>query len=270
MESADESDIVRTEMTAGTKNVNVGGSVRSTLTASVLSVIMLAASIMADPAIQIPDATFNFGRVAQNAKVGHLFWIKSTGNDTLRITKVVPGCGCTQMPLKDSVLGPGDSTELEVIFSTKGFKGYVTKAPYLETNVNEEKTYLKIYAECMPEEDTSTTVRVVPGRLDVSQFRDKPRRKATFTILNTTGEDLEITKVLGAPKYFKLTLPTSVKAHGKAEGSIEVVESMITKDFESAFTIETSDDSHTRYTVPVTRQYRVKDNSGVTQVSSGK
>jgi len=244
--------------------------VRSTLTTCVLSSIILAASVFADPAIKIPDATFNFGRVAQNAKVGHLFWIKSTGNDTLRVTKVVPGCGCTQMPLKDSVLGPGDSTELEVIFSTKGFKGYVTKAPYIETNVNDEKTYVKIYAECMSEEDSTTTVRVVPGRLDVSQFRDKPRRKSTFTIINTTDADLEITKILGSPKYFKLSLPTVVKARGKAEGSVEVVESMITKDFESAFTFETSDDSHTRYTVPVTRQYRVKDNSGVSQVSSGK
>jgi Protein of unknown function (DUF1573) len=249
---------------------NIGGSVRKALTAGILIIAIFTGAALAVPGIQIPDASFNFGRVAQNAKVGHLFWIKSTGNDTLRITKVVPGCGCTQMPLRDSVLGPGDSTELEVVFSTKGFKGYVTKTPYLETNVGDEKTYVKILAECMPEDDTATAVRVVPARLDVSQFREKPRRKATFEIINNTDADLEITKILGSPKYFKLTLPTSVKARSKAEGSIEVVESMIPKDFESAFTFETSDDSHTRYTIPVMRQYRVKDNAGTSQASAGK
>jgi Protein of unknown function (DUF1573) len=250
------------------EKINVGGKVSKALSQSIFIVAILTGTAMAGPGILIPDATFNFGRVAQNTKVGHLFWIKSTGDDTLRITKVVPGCGCTQMPLKDSVLGPGDSTELEVVFSTKGFKGYVTKTPYLETNIDDEKTYVKIIAECMPEDDTTTTVRVVPAKLDVSQFREKPRRKATFVIINNTDADLEITKILGSPKYFKLTLPASVKAHGKAEGSIEVVESMISRDFESAFTFETSDDSHTRYTIPVMRQYRVKDNAGAVQTSA--
>jgi hypothetical protein len=247
-----------------------GGKVFKPFLCVSLFILCVAGTILAEPAITIPDASFNFGRVAQNAKVGHVFWIKSTGSDTLRILKAVPGCGCTQMPLADSTLAPGDSTELEVIFSTKGFKGYVTKTPYLETNVNDEKSYVKIYAECLPEDDTTTAIRVAPSRLDVSQFREKPRRKATFTIINTTAEDLDITKILGAPKYFKLTLPASVKAHAKAEGSVEVVDAMITKDFESAFTFEISDDSHTRYTIPVTRQYRVKDNSGVSAASSGK
>ena len=44
-----------------------------------------------NPVLTIPDTLFNFGFAPQNSIIAHTFWLKSTGNDTLRILRVVPG-----------------------------------------------------------------------------------------------------------------------------------------------------------------------------------
>ena len=67
----------------------------------------------------IEEAEFDFGYVPQNSKVSHLFFLHNGGEDPLVIERVVPGCGCTRAPLKKSELAPGETTELEIIFSTK-------------------------------------------------------------------------------------------------------------------------------------------------------
>jgi len=41
--------------------------------------------------IEVPQASFNFGYVPQGSTISHVFWLKSVGLDTLRITDVRPG-----------------------------------------------------------------------------------------------------------------------------------------------------------------------------------
>lgn len=61
-----------------------------------LAIAILAASLWAVPCwsaprLTLPESAFNFGFVPQNAKVSHEFWLHSTGDDLLKILKVVPG-----------------------------------------------------------------------------------------------------------------------------------------------------------------------------------
>ena len=56
-----------------------------------LFILICVSSATAAPRMSIPEATFNFGYVPQNAKINHGFWLHSTGDDTLKILKVVPG-----------------------------------------------------------------------------------------------------------------------------------------------------------------------------------
>lgn len=51
----------------------------------------LFGSALADPAITIPESVFDFGYVPQHSKISHVFWLFSTGTDTLKILKVKPG-----------------------------------------------------------------------------------------------------------------------------------------------------------------------------------
>jgi hypothetical protein len=43
------------------------------------------------PEMTIAEPSFDFGYCPQNSKVSHVFWLHSTGTDTLNIVQVKPG-----------------------------------------------------------------------------------------------------------------------------------------------------------------------------------
>ncbi len=240
---------------------------RFALTFAALLLLPYTGTLYAGPAIEIPESEFDFGRVCQNAKVAHIFWIKSVGDDTLRVTKVVPGCGCTQAPLRDSVIAPGDSTDLEIFFSTKSYRGPVSKRPHLETNASAENMYVKISAVLLSEPDTVMPISLSPYTLDVSQFSENPRRKAKFLIQNKGSQDYELTLVDWSRNHFDVELPKKVKAGETVEGLVVVHEDKLDSEFEQSLTFEINDEEHTRYTLPVKRIYRIKKSTIESELS---
>lgn len=62
-----------------------------TIVAVVAILCILAVSAMAAPRLTIKESTFNFGYVPQNSEISHTFWLYSTGDDSLKILRVVPG-----------------------------------------------------------------------------------------------------------------------------------------------------------------------------------
>ena len=56
-----------------------------------LGCLTLLATAQAAPRLVIDDAEFNFGYVPQNSKISHIFWLRSVGDDSLKILKIVPG-----------------------------------------------------------------------------------------------------------------------------------------------------------------------------------
>ncbi len=227
---------------------------------AVLTVITLGLMIgaaWAAPVLEIPESEFNFGRTAQHATVAHTFWLKSTGDEPVEVVKVVPGCGCAKAPLKDSLLAPGDSTELTIIFDTRSYRGQVTKRPYLELADGDRK-YVKIYTDLMPKPEEAMPISLDPYRLDVSQFTPTPRRMAKFNIVNKGDRDYQLTVVDYGDEYFNLELPKVVKAGQTATGTITVHEELVESEFVHSVTFEIDDEMKTRYTLPVKRMYRAK------------
>ncbi len=56
-----------------------------------LLVLLCTGSVFGAPNLTIPVTDFDFGYVPQNSTISHVFWLKSTGDDTLRILSVKPG-----------------------------------------------------------------------------------------------------------------------------------------------------------------------------------
>jgi hypothetical protein len=241
---------------------------RFTLSFFTLLLLAYTGRLYAGPAIEIPEPTFDFGRVCQNAKIAHIFWIKSVGDDTLRVTKVVPGCGCTQAPLRDSTIAPGDSTDLEIFFSTKSYRGPVSKRPYLVTNAGPDNVYVKISAQLEPEPEAVMPISLSPYTLDISQFSEQPRRKAKFLIQNKGDQDYELTLVDWSRNHFDVELPKKIKAGETVEGLVTIHEDKVESEFEQSLTFETNDENHTRYTLPVKRMYRIKKHNDESEMSS--
>lgn len=105
--------------------------------------IALSALSFAQPRIEIQD-TVNWGLVVPDAppgktsKVSADVEIKNTGTDTLKITEVRPGCGCTSAPLDREVLPPGESTSMHVTLNLPVANGLLTKRITIQSNDEEQ------------------------------------------------------------------------------------------------------------------------------------
>lgn len=52
---------------------------------------LVAGDAVGEPQITIPQPQFDFGYAPQGAIISHVFWLYSTGTDTLKIIQVSPG-----------------------------------------------------------------------------------------------------------------------------------------------------------------------------------
>ena len=141
----------------------------------ILLIIIISTNLMAAPRLTIPESIFKFGYVPQNSKVSHIFWLHSSGEDSLKILKVIPGWGCTKAPLEKSEIAVGDSTRLEIIFNTKKYTKRITKSPRIQTNEGPPDKRVQIISEVVARPDSTYPVVIIPYKLDLTQFGEKIR-----------------------------------------------------------------------------------------------
>jgi len=219
------------------------------------SLVVLSVAALAGPELEIKEATFDFGRISQNRILTHDFWLKSVGDDTLRVVRLWPGCGCTQIPLVDSTIPPGDSMPLTIIFNTGRFVGAVHKTPELTTNESGDRIQLNIHARVLTKDDGPGPLEVRPEVLDVSQFGEKTRRRARFHVENRTDHDMKLVVTDSTGKSFDIKLPGKVGAGETIEGLITVHEDRVEADFEESVTFRAFGSAESSYTLPVKRHY---------------
>ena len=223
-------------------------------------VIFGSVDILAAPRIEIPNHEFSFGKTLQQVGLSHSFWIKSVGEDTLRIIKIVPGCGCTKAPVTDTLIAPGDSTRMDITFATGSYRGYVSKKPYLLTNAGNEKTYVKIHAQVFPNPEDIGPIKLSPLAVDVSQITEKEVRDVTkFLIINPTEQDFEIGPVDIDNKSFDVKLPGKVKAGETVEAEITVHKDALDSEFFESITFAIDDDEMSTFSIAVGRRLLYKE-----------
>ena len=119
-------------MRMSTRTLRIG---ISSLTITFFALSLLTLQSDAKPpqvsGLEITDESTDFGYAPQYSKLSRVYWIKASGQDTVRIHNVKPGCGCTEIPLDKDVIPPGDSARLELIFDTKRSRGAVSKRPQI-------------------------------------------------------------------------------------------------------------------------------------------
>jgi len=70
-----------------------GGYMKRLTPLALLAILALTlnSQLLAQPKMSLPESAFEFGYVPHNSKISHVFWIHSTGTDSLKIVKVSPG-----------------------------------------------------------------------------------------------------------------------------------------------------------------------------------
>lgn len=222
---------------------------------SILLILLLlamgSAKLSAAPRLSIAETSFDFGFSPQNAKLSHVFWLKAEGADSLKILKVVPGCGCTKAPLERNHLAGGDSTRLEIIFSTGKRSGQVSKSPSIQTNAGGPDQRVRIATHIVTRPDSTYPIIIRPYKLTLGQFTDQLRKKHSFTIENISTDEIPIRLIACPPDLFEVDLPTEIGPQSSAQCFLRLTDIGLTESFEKSFTIELGDAKKTRFTVPV-------------------
>ena len=221
-------------------------------------VIMIGSSvsILAGPQLEVINPTINFGKVSQNKVLTSDAWIKSIGDEPLKIITLFSGCGCTEIPLPDSTIKPGDSVRLPIRFSTGNLIGRVAKRPTIQTNAAKEIVPLSIRAEVLVDPGQAWPVVLTPDVADVSQYGEKTRRVDRFWFKNQSNENLRVYVVDTALKSFEVKVPGEIKGRETIEAKLRVVDRRITEDFEESVTFRIEGKETYFYTLPVYRRYR--------------
>ncbi len=154
-------------------------------------------------------------------------------------------------------LAVGDSTRLEIIFSTKSYQGLQSKRPSIETNEGPQSKFVQIKSNIYTNPDSTYPVTLKPYKWDISQYGEKERTKLTYEITNVSDQDLDLALVDTPAGMFKVNLPKRIKAGQTEKGTVEVLGEYVSKEFEKSVTVEFSDAAKTRFTIPVKRTIRI-------------
>jgi hypothetical protein len=153
-------------------------------------------------------------------------------------------------------LAVGDSTQLEIIFSTKRYRNRVTKQPRIQTNEGPPDKTVQIMATVVARPDSTYPVIIKPYKLDLTQIGDKVRDEIRFTIDNVSEQPLSANLVSSHKDLFNVTLPDQIGPGQTGEGILKLTQEGVDGEFEKSFTIQLSDETGSRFTVPVKRSIR--------------
>jgi hypothetical protein len=115
----------------------------------VASLFLVAGVYAADnPRAAAPDTlkpyVWDFGRIKEGEVAKHNFILKNVSREVINLKEVTTSCGCATSKLKKTALGPGEATEVEISFNSRGFSGAVEKYVYVKTDNREAGKHLYI------------------------------------------------------------------------------------------------------------------------------
>lgn len=150
------------------------------------------AAAFSQPKIQASGGTtFDFGDAFTGTKVDRVVTVRNVGTDTLRISDVKAGCGCTAALMTTKNIAPRDSGKLSIVFDTHNYGGSkATKQVYISSNDTAQ-----------PKLTITFSVNVVnilaldPKFFSFSDAKVDSTYTKTITITNPSKESIKILSV---------------------------------------------------------------------------
>ncbi|NLD92586.1 MAG: DUF1573 domain-containing protein [Fibrobacter sp.] len=213
---------------------------------AVAACFIFAAAAFAGPQIEFDTKTFNCGVAVEGVteKIAASFNIKNTGDSTLRLVTVKPGCGCTVVKF-DSLIEPGKSTKIEAEVNIRGYhSGPFSKAISVVSNVDKAPVRLTIEATIQAAIDLSenylrfdsTGVKSKVITL-TSLKQDLKINSISFNVDNVTADEKKVQKL---PITYKLSPSDSTVAAGYKAYKLEIFAPKYTSSIFGTFTIATN------------------------------
>lgn len=202
--------------------------------------------------VQIDDTGFDFGYIPAGAVVSHAYTLHSRGADSLKILSVRPGCGCTKAPLKKEVVAAGDSTSVELVYtSNKAASGNFAKSATVTTNDTDRGNFqLTFKGKAYANPDSLTPLTLSLG--EIALTAQTRTQETKLTVKNVSAAPIRLSLVSDAGEYFAVGLPDAeIKPGQSKEIKVKLNSTLPEDQFQKSFTFAVNDKDGTRYTIPV-------------------
>jgi hypothetical protein len=228
-----------------------------TLLTSIVALLLTATVLAQTPQgsgakVFIDETTFDYGYLPGGEVVSHTYYLHSRGTDSLKILKVQPGCGCTKAPLKKEVVAVGDSSGVELVFtSSKGVKGNVSKSATVTCNDNDRGSFQLVFkGQSYDNPDSLTPLALSQPMIKLDSQSKNLETK--LVVKNVSKSPLKVQLVSVPGEFVKVEAPNSeIKPGKEKEFKVTIDPSALNQSFKKSFTFAVNDQAATRYTVPV-------------------
>ncbi|MBX3746489.1 MAG: DUF1573 domain-containing protein [Verrucomicrobiae bacterium] len=199
------------------------------------------------PRIEFATPNYDFGRVGAGQVVKHDFVFTNTGNATLVLTEVRPGCGCTTSGTWDSEVEPGRTGRIPIQFNSGGFSGRTSKSISVRCNDPQRPSlFLQISA------DVWTPVTLQPASVYFNLTGESPTNQVrTVRLVSNLDGPLTLEEPETESAAFRTHLKT-VQPGREYELEVTTVLPLPTSYVHAPITIKTSSPEVPVLTVPAT------------------
>ena len=157
---------------------------------ALLANLLLASAVLAAPELSVHQGNFNFGTVTQGKKVQHNFVVVNSGDAPLQIRQLSASCGCTAAKPSASVVPPGKSAEIQVVFDSTNFTGAVEKTVAMTTNAGKTPSYtLRL------EGNIIEPLQVIPRQLNLGPLKPGVAKQGSLAVTNMGSGNVKLVAV---------------------------------------------------------------------------
>lgn len=194
---------------------------------SILSLLAVALTVVAQPRISSNKETHNFGQIEWKRPVTVEYAITNTGDKPLVLTNVTTSCACSVADWSKEPIAPGAKGTVKASFDAKAL-GRFEKTVGIYSNAEPHLVYLKFAGEVVEEvKDFTKTLPFAVGNIRIDRneiaFPDSYRGETptlTFNIVNLSDRPYEPV-LMHLPPYLKMEKEPNVLLKGK-KGTIKL------------------------------------------------
>lgn len=194
---------------------------------SILSLLAVALTVVAQPRISSNKETHNFGQIEWKRPVTVEYAITNTGDKPLVLTNVTTSCACSVADWTKEPIAPGAKGIVKASFDAKAL-GRFEKTVGIYSNAEPHLVYLKFAGEVVEEvKDFTKTLPYAIGNIRIDRneiaFPDSYRGETptlTFSIVNLSDRPYEPV-LMHLPPYLKMEKEPNVLLKGK-KGTIKL------------------------------------------------
>jgi hypothetical protein len=168
-----------------------------------------ASALHAAPQIRFDKEQLSFGKVQSGQPINATFAFTNVGDADLEITNVKPGCGCTKAEAAKKSLAPGESSTIDAVFNSTGYRGPINKSVYVTTN---DPAHTNVTLSLTA--DIVTIASISPEFLNFGSISVNGTRTHVVRVIPTDPKTFAITKVqaqgthASVPSFKKVDAPT--------------------------------------------------------------